>query len=127
MVARLLTNLGWEFDQSEPKYPGCTADPVYGSKFLKELYLKSDPGYTGRFTVPVLWDKKNECIVNNESADICQMFNASFSSLPGVDPISLVPKDMEEKIKEANEWIYDEFNNGVYKAGFATSQSACNS
>lgn len=117
--------LGWHFDKSEEPFPGCTRDPVLDADFLRELYLKSDPSYKARFTVPVLWDKKLSTIVNNESADIVQMLNSSFNEFAEHPSLNLRPQDLIERIDSANQWIYDGLNNGVYKAGFATSQESC--
>lgn len=116
---------GWHFDKSKEPFPGCTRDPVFDADFLSELYLKSDPSYKGRFTVPVLWDKKLSTIVNNESADIIQMLNSGFNEFAENPSLNLRPQDLIEKIDHANQWIYDELNNGVYKAGFATTQDNC--
>jgi glutathionyl-hydroquinone reductase len=90
------------------------------------VYFASEPDYSARFTVPVLYDKIAKRIVNNESADIIRMFNHCFDSLlPETSRISdLYPKDLAEKIDSDNQWIYDDINNGVYKAGFATTQEA---
>lgn len=116
---------GWHFDKSEEPFPGCTRDPVFDADFLRELYLKSDPSYKGRATVPVLWDKKLSTIVNNESADIIQMLNSDFNEFAENPSLNLRPQSLVEKIDQANEWIYDGLNNGVYKAGFATTQENC--
>lgn len=125
MVCKKHKIVGWEFDLSDSKYHGCTSEPMYGARFLKDLYFKANSTYEGRFTVPVLWDKFNETIVNNESSDICKFFNCEFDDLDGVANINLIPEGLNESIKYANNWIYDELNNGVYKAGFATSQNIC--
>jgi putative glutathione S-transferase len=116
---------GWAFHAADP-YPDANIEPLYQSSYLKDLYLRADPGYSGRFTVPILWDKKRRTIVNNESAEIIRMFNSDFNkSLPedkaGVD---LYPEPLREEIDGVNEWVYEQINNGVYKAGFATSQEA---
>lgn len=87
--------------------------------------MKSDPSYKGRFTVPVLWDKKLSTIVNNESAEIIQMLNSSFNEFAENPSLNLRPQNLIKKIDDANQWIYDELNNGVYKAGFATTQDNC--
>ncbi|KAJ3313081.1 S-glutathionyl-(chloro)hydroquinone reductase [Boothiomyces sp. JEL0838] len=113
---------GWKF--SDPSVTrGATLDTVNGAEYLRELYLKT-PEYTGRFTVPVLWDKETSTIVNNESSEIIRMFNSEFdewSSNPGV---TYYPDSLKDQIDEINTWIYDTINNGVYKSGFATTQQA---
>jgi putative glutathione S-transferase len=111
---------GWSFDDS---YPGATGDPVNHADRLYEIYLKADPGYTGRVTVPVLWDKKSGTIVNNESSEIIRMFNSSFDSV-GATPGDYYPEQRRPEIDALNDRIYDTVNNGVYKAGFATTQEA---
>ncbi|MEZ0276931.1 MAG: glutathione S-transferase family protein [Roseimicrobium sp.] len=108
---------GWAFR----KGPGFSEDPLNGFKFLSEAYMASDPKFRGRYTVPVLWDKEQRRIVNNSEDDICRMFNDAFHGLDdaGVD---LFPKDIAAEQEKLSEFIYDKVNNGVYKAGFATSQ-----
>ncbi|GJM01521.1 MAG: glutathione-dependent reductase [Rhodomicrobium sp.] len=103
---------GWHF--------GDTPDPLTGAKFVYELYQKSDPNFTGKVTVPVLWDKQQQTIVNNESSDIIRMFNGAYSD-EGPD---LYPDELKEEIDALNDIIYHKVNNGVYKAGFATTQEA---
>ncbi|KAF6072764.1 Glutathione S-transferase, N-terminal domain family protein [Candida albicans] len=101
-----------------------TPDHNYDFSRLRELYFKAEPEYEGRFTVPVLWDKKEGTIVNNESAEIIRMLNTEFNSILPSEyaEVDLVPKDLESQIDELNSWIYDNINNGVYKAGFASKQ-----
>ena len=111
---------GWTFDDS---FPAATGDTLYQHEFLYQLYLHADPHYTGRVTVPVLWDKKQQTIVSNESAEIIRMFNTAFDGL-GARAGDYYPPALREQIDELNGWIYDNVNNGVYKAGFATSQQA---
>ena len=114
--AQMLEN-GWEFDDEK--------DPLYGFKYAYELYLKSDPSYEGRVTVPILWDTKTQTIVNNESAEIIRIFNTAFNDLTGnTDDYS--PEALLPEIDQMNARIYDTINNGVYKAGFATTQDAYN-
>ncbi|MGK2740436.1 glutathione S-transferase family protein [Tepidicaulis sp. LMO-SS28] len=104
---------------------GGETDPLYGKTRLYEIYTKADPHYSGRVTVPVLWDKQKETIASNESADIIRMFNSAFDALPGVNAaLDFHPADLREEIGAINARVYDEVNNGVYKAGFATSQDA---
>lgn len=106
-------------------------DPLYGFAGLKQLYLKADPEYTGRYTVPTLWDKKTETIVNNESAEIIRMLYTEFDDF--IEPMyresnkngkGLYPEHLRKEIDEMNEWVYNTVNNGVYKCGFATTQEA---
>jgi len=111
---------GWELDDS---YPGATGDRLYGLRYLRELYLKVDPKMSGRVTVPVLWDAARETIVSNESSEIIRMFNSAFDRITG-NTGDFWPEDLREGIDEVNARIYDTVNNGVYKAGFATSQAA---
>lgn len=87
--------------------------------------MKADPEYKGRFTVPVLWDKKHNTIVNNESSDIIRMFNESFNDIAGNTSLDFYPESLRPQIDEVNDWVYNELNNGVYKAGFATAQEEC--
>ena len=111
---------GWEFGD----YPGATIDHVNGADFLHEVYTKSRPDMTGRVTVPVLWDKKTSAIVNNESSEIIRMLNSAFDQV-GTDPtVDLWPEDLRQEIEAINTPIYDNINNGVYRAGFATTQLA---
>jgi putative glutathione S-transferase len=121
-----MDNNGWRFATNDEKIeaPDSTPDPLYGFQRLKELYFKANPNYEGRFTVPVLWDKKLETIVNNESSEIIRIFNTQFNSLisPNFAKIDLYPDNLKDEIDELNDWIYPTINNGVYKAGFATMQ-----
>ena len=104
-------------------YPGAQPDPLYRLEYLHELYTKAQPDYTGQVTVPVLWDKKRETIVNNESADIVRMLNSGFGTLAD-NRIDLYPEPWRDEIDAINERLYENFNNGVYRAGFATTQKA---
>lgn len=108
---------GWAFRDG----PGFTTDPVNNFAFLGEAYRATDPSFDGRVTVPVLWDKETHRIVNNSEDDICRMFNSAFSAY-ATKPLDLFPKDIETSQAELSAFIYDKVNNGVYKAGFATSQ-----
>lgn len=112
---------GWKFSTRE-ECPGSIPDTLYNSKYLRELYLKADSNYSGRITVPVLWDKQLETIVNNESADIIRMFNSSFNDYAKNPKLDLCPPMLLSQIEELNDWIYNDLNNGVYKTGFATIQ-----
>ncbi|PIL23138.1 hypothetical protein GSI_14447 [Ganoderma sinense ZZ0214-1] len=125
VVSPRLTPESWAFAKIDP-FPGVDDDPLYGSSYLKELYLKANPEYKGRFTVPVLWDKKTETIVNNESSEIIRFFNTAFNHLLPADKaaLDLYPEPRRKEIDELNEWVYNTVNNGVYKAGFATTQKA---
>ena len=118
VVEPALTPQGWRFGT----YPGATLDKVNGATYLHELYTAADPAFTGRATVPVLWDKQTKTIVSNESADIVRMFNAGFGTFAsGPD---LYPADLATEIDALNDVIYAGLNNGVYRAGFATTQLA---
>ncbi|MEI6352253.1 MAG: glutathione S-transferase family protein [Verrucomicrobiota bacterium] len=110
---------GWTFRDG----PDFARDPVNGFAFLAEAYTATIPGYKGRVTVPVLWDKETKQIVNNSEDDICRMFNDVFSDLGGGGP-DLFPKELEDEHSKLNAFLYDKVNNGVYKAGFATRQKA---
>ena len=116
----LMFENGWTFDDS---FPAATGDTLYQHEFLYQLYLHADPHYSGRVTVPVLWDKKQQTIVSNESAEIIRMLNTAFDGL-GARAGDYYPPELRAQIDELNGWIYDNVNNGVYKAGFATSQQA---
>ena len=108
---------GWKFGTM----PGATPDTANGKSELAEIYLLADPRFTGRVTVPVLWDKEARVIVNNSEDDICRMFNGVFSRF-GDTTVELFPGDIAEEQNELSAFIYENVNNGVYKAGFATTQ-----
>lgn len=110
---------GWTFADG----PGVVPDRVNGAQRLYEVYLKADPNYSGRVTVPVLWDREKRTIVNNESAEIIRMMNSAFDHL-GAKEGDYYPPDLRTEIDGLNAKIYDTVNNGVYKAGFATTQAA---
>jgi putative glutathione S-transferase len=110
---------GWELKVAD----GATGDALYGFDYLHQLYTKAVPDYTGRVTVPVLWDSRRETIVSNESADIIRMLNSAFDGC-GATPGNYYPEALRAEIDAVNAIIYDRVNNGVYKAGFATSQAA---
>jgi len=110
---------GWTFDTE----PGATGDQLFGLDYLYQLYLKADPDYSGRVTVPVLWDTQRQTIVSNESAEIIRMFNSAFDEA-GARSGDYYPKMLRSEIDTLNAEIYDRINNGVYKAGFATTQDA---
>jgi putative glutathione S-transferase len=112
VVEPIMLGNGWELD-----------DPLYGFDFLYQLYLKADVNYEGRVTVPVLWDKQTKTIVSNESSEIIRMFDTAFNHLTGnVD--DYYPKDLKQEIDTVNARVYETINNGVYRAGFATTQEA---
>jgi glutathionyl-hydroquinone reductase len=110
---------GWEFGST----PGTTPDTVNGKNTLAEIYLLADPRYSGRVSVPVLWDKKRRTIVNNESAEIIRMLNSAFDAFTEIK-IDYYPQALRAEIDRINDLVYPNVNNGVYRAGFATSQAA---
>lgn len=114
-----LSDQGWQFGG----YGGAEDDPIFGARYLHEIYTKADPLYTGRATVPVLWDMQRNVMVNNESADILRMFDSAFDSIAPATP-RLCPPDLAPQIEGFAPRLYDLFNNGVYKAGFASTQAA---
>ncbi len=115
----LMAEQGWSFTPGE----GVIPDPLFNSRYLHEIYTRADAHYTGKVTVPVLWDQHTQTIVNNESSEIIRMFNSAFDAV-GARPGDYYPKDRREEIDALNDRIYDTVNNGVYKAGFATTQTA---
>jgi putative glutathione S-transferase len=119
VVNPVLTDEGWAFGG----YPGADADPLRGASHMHQLYTHADANFTGRATVPVLWDTRTDTIVSNESADILRMFDTGFSDLAPTTP-TLCPADLSDQIDALNAELYDSLNNGVYKAGFASSQAA---
>jgi glutathionyl-hydroquinone reductase len=110
---------GWEFGTT----PGATLDTVNGKKTLAEIYLLADPRYSGRVSVPVLWDKKRRTIVNNESSEIIRMLNSAFDALTD-SKADYYPAVLRAEIDRINDLVYPNVNNGVYRAGFATTQAA---
>ncbi len=114
---------GWSF---ETDFDGATGDTLYGLPFLRDIYLKADPGVSGRVTVPILWDKARETIASNESSEIIRMLNSAFDGLTGND-LDFWPEGLRAAIEPVNARIYDTVNNGVYKSGFATTQAAYDS
>ncbi|WP_303651786.1 glutathione S-transferase family protein [Halomarina litorea] len=111
---------GWQFT---PEKAGCTADSVNGFDYLREAYVEADPNYTGRVTVPVLWDKEEGTIVNNESEEVMRMLDVAFDDLADHD-VDLYPEGYREEVDRIIDAIYDPINNGVYRAGFAGKQEA---
>ncbi|MBM6551203.1 glutathione S-transferase family protein [Marinomonas ostreistagni] len=116
---------GWEF-KSETRFEDAevpAGDPLYGFDYAYQLYTKADANYSGRVTVPILWDKYTQTIVSNESAEIIRMFNVAFNDLTG-NHQDFYPTELRQEIDAINERVYDTVNNGVYKSGFATTQEA---
>ncbi|HTZ01498.1 MAG TPA: glutathione S-transferase family protein [Xanthobacteraceae bacterium] len=113
---------GWTFAR-DPRFPDCTPDEVNGFQYLYQAYAASEPHYTGKVTVPTLWDKKTGRIVNNESSEIIRMFNSEFDGITG-DRKDYYPESLRAEIDAVNERVYRDVNNGVYRAGFAKSQAA---
>ena len=111
---------GWTFETDDH---GATGDNLYGLKFAHQIYTKADPSYSGRVTVPILWDKQQQTIVSNESSEIIRMFNSAFNGITG-NTDDYWPAEMRDEIEDVNTRIYSDVNNGVYKSGFATSQKA---
>lgn len=110
---------GWTFAEGE----GVIADSLFNAEYVHQIYTKADPHYTGRVTVPILWDKQNQTIVNNESSEIIRMFNSAFDNV-GAKEGDYYPEHLRAEIDELNDRIYHTVNNGVYKCGFATTQTA---
>jgi glutathionyl-hydroquinone reductase len=119
VVAPEMRDNGWEFSNE----PGCIPDTINGTQYLWQLYLKADQNYTGRVTVPVLWDTQTGTIVNNESREIIRMLDTEFDAFAQHD-VNFYPEDLQKTIDETIDAIYQPINNGVYRAGFATTQSA---
>lgn len=119
VVNPLMLDQGWTFAAAE----GVVADPIFQADYMHQIYTAADPQYTGRVTIPVLWDKKQNRLVNNESSEIIRMFNSAFDAI-GAKPGDYYPEDLRAEIDSINELVYDQVNNGVYKSGFATTQHA---
>jgi putative glutathione S-transferase len=115
---------GWTFEPTDIEGDGADGDPLYGLSFLHQIYTRAKPDYTGRVTVPVLWDKTRETVVSNESAEIVRMLNAAFDEVGGDRSVDFYPEPLRAEIDAVNAEVYDRVNNGVYKAGFATGQEA---
>lgn len=122
VVHPLMLENGWTFQPGD----GCTGDKLHNSEYLYQVYLKAKPDYTGRVTVPILWDKKTGTIVSNESADVIRMFNSAFADFTD-NHDDYYPDHLRGEIDEVNAFVYDNVNNGVYKSGFATTQDAYDS
>ena len=117
-----LREQGWTFEDNHA-FPDCTPDRVNGFRYLHQAYAASNPHYTGKVTVPTLWDKKTRRIVNNESSEIIRMLNSEFGAL-GAEPTDFYPKHLRAEIDRINAQVYTNVNNGVYRCGFASSQAA---
>ena len=117
-----LRQQGWTFD-NDPAFPDCTPDTVNGFRHLHQAYTASDPHYTGKVTVPTLWDSKTRRIVNNESSEIIRMLDSEFAGIAGDDTV-FYPAPLRAEIDRLNDVIYAAVNNGVYRCGFAKSQAA---
>ena len=120
VVHPLMLEQGWTFDSD---FPAATGDRVNQHQFMHQIYTQCEPSYTGRVTVPVLWDKQNQTIVSNESSEIIRMLNTAFNEIGATD-LDLYPEALRSEIDQWNEFIYEPVNNGVYKSGFATTQAA---
>lgn len=120
VVHPLMPTESWRFDD----YPGATIDHLHHSDYMYENYRIADPQFTGLVTVPVLWDKQRDTIVNNESSEIIRMLNSAFNEFTEHNEIDYYPEALRDEIDALNTIIYDNVNNGVYRTGFATTQSA---
>ena len=119
VVHHFMGENGWTFLAED----GATGDTLYGLDYLHQIYTKADPHYSGRVTVPVLWDKQQQTIVSNESSEIIRMLNSAFNQW-GDASLDLYPEALRQEIDAVNEMVYPAINNGVYRAGFATTQAA---
>lgn len=119
VVNWLMRDKGWTFEEGD----GVIADPIHNAQFMHQIYTTANPDMSGRVTVPVLWDKKQNTIVSNESSEIIRMFNSAFDAI-GAKEGDYYPTELRNEIDQLNERIYNTVNNGVYRAGFATAQEA---
>ena len=119
IVDPLMADEGWVFSN----YPGSIPDNINDAKYLREIYAKADPQYTGRVTVPILWDKQKNTIVNNESREIIRMLDEEFTGI-AKNTVSFCPENLKSEIDKTIDAIYQPINNGVYRSGFATTQEA---
>ncbi|KAL5731405.1 glutathionyl-hydroquinone reductase [Ranunculus cassubicifolius] len=117
-------HMGWVFPASNTEEQGAEVDPLNGAKSIRDLYELASSNYDGRYTVPVLWDKKLKTIVNNESSEIMRMLNTEFVDIAENASLDLYPAHLQAQIDEVNQFVYDGINNGVYKCGFAQKQGA---
>ncbi|KAK3065704.1 hypothetical protein LTS18_002498, partial [Coniosporium uncinatum] len=117
---------GWRFPKTDDEYPNATVDKLFGSEYLHDVYFKADPEYKGRYSVPLLWDKKTNTIVSNESAELLRWLPDAFGDMVPEDKraLDLYPEQLRSEIDEMSEWMQRDINTGVYKTGFATSQEA---
>ena len=120
VVHPLMHENGWTFAEGE----GVISDPIHNAKYMHEVYTAAKSDYSGRVTVPVLWDKKKNTIVSNESSEIIRMFNSAFDEVGANKEVNLLPEALRSEIDELNDFVYPNINNGVYKTGFATTQEA---
>ena len=118
VVHWIMAENGWTFEPGE----GVVPDPVIGADYLYQVYQHADSGFSGRVTVPVLWDLKRNTIVSNESSEIIRMFNSAFDGLAGNPEADFYPEPLRAEIDAVNERVYHTLNNGVYRSGFATSR-----
>ena len=119
VVDPFMADQGWTFGDSE----GCIADPLFAAGHMHEIYTHTQADYSGRVTVPVLWDRERATIVNNESAEIIRMMNSEFAAL-APETVDYCPEDLSDEIDAVNERVYTDINNGVYRCGFAATQQA---
>lgn len=119
VVHPFMGDKGWTFAEGT----GVIADPIVNANYLYEVYVAAKPNYTGRVTVPILWDKKTHTIVSNESSEIIRMLNSAFDEVGATD-VNFLPKALLAEIDTVNKFVYSAVNNGVYKAGFATTEAA---
>ena len=119
VVHPFMGDKGWTFAEGA----GVIADPIVNASYLYEVYVAAKPDYTGRVTVPILWDKKTNTIVSNESSEIIRMLNSAFDEV-GATAVNFLPAELLAEIDAVNEFVYSAINNGVYKAGFATTEAA---
>ena len=119
VVNPLMLENGWTFEPGE----GVIPDPIFGARYMHEIYTAAKPDYSGRVTVPVLWDKEQGTMVNNESSEIIRFFDSEFDDVGACGP-HFCPPELESDIDAVNEFVYGSINNGVYKCGFATTQEA---
>ena len=115
---------GWRFPKTADEYPNATVDHIFGSEYLHEIYFKADPKYKGRYSVPALWDKKTNTMVNNESAEMMRWLQRAYDGVidTGREAMALYPEHLRGVIDEVSEWMQRDLNGGVYKAGFAETQ-----
>ena len=127
IVDPLRDEKGWAFREPSTKWPPAdsfsSTDSINGFRYLSEAYHATDPKFQGRVTVPVLWDKKTKKIINNCEDDICPMFNSLFNDFAKNKDVDFFPKEIEAEHAKLNDFLYDNINNGVYRAGFATRQA----